>query len=124
MRCAWIAVTAVLLMCSRQASAQTLVVAIDGALACQSPSELQSVLAGIGMPWQKYVDQPRVVGDKTALKDTLAPLLLSGDCTLLKSDEPVQVTGYSPENRLIKVRRKGFPAQFWTSERSLRRPAS
>jgi hypothetical protein len=94
------------LLCIRPALTQTseLVVAVDAAPACRDQASLLKLVSE---------------SDKAAFNRALGAAILSGQCTILRLDEDVFVAGYSPSSKLIKVRRKDFPGEFWTSERSL-----
>jgi hypothetical protein len=103
-----VAVTAGLLLCMRSALAQTteLVVAVDEAPACKDQASLLKLLSE---------------NDKAAFNSALGAAVQSGQCTILRRDQHVVVTGYSPSSKLIQVLQKGLPVEYWTSERSLMR---
>jgi len=105
-----VALTAGLLLCLRPASTQTseLVVGVDEAPACKDQASLL-----------KLVSEK----DKAAFDRALEAAVQSGQCTILRRDQHVIVTGYSASSRLIQVLRKGVPIEYWTSERSLASPA-
>jgi hypothetical protein len=104
------ALTAGLLLCMRPALTQTseLVVGVDEAPACKDQASLLKVVS------EK---------DKAACDRALEAAIQSGQCTILRRDQHVFVTGYSPSSKLIQVLRKDFPVEYWTSERSLASPA-
>ena len=104
------ALTAGLLLCMRPALTQTseLVVGVDAAPACKDQASLL-----------KLVSEK----DKAAFDRALEAAVQSGQCTILRRDQHVLVTGYSPSSRLIQVVRKDLPVEYWTSERSLASPA-
>jgi hypothetical protein len=99
-----------MLFCMRAALTQTsqLVVGADQAPACKDPATLQQLIS----------EQ-----DKYDFNKDLAIWVLSGQCTRLKRDQNVIVTGYSPETKLIRIMLEGLPVEYWTSERFLTLPA-
>jgi hypothetical protein len=105
-----VALTAGLLLCMRPALAQTseLVVGVDEAAACKYQASLL-----------KLVSEK----DKAAFDRALEAAIQSGQCTILRRDQHVFVTDYSPSSKLIQVFRKDVPVEYWTSERSLASPA-
>jgi hypothetical protein len=105
-----VALAAGLLLCMRPALAQTseLVVGVDEAPACKDQASLL-----------KLVSEK----DKAAFDRALEAAIQSGQCTILRRDQHVFVTDYSPSSKLIQVLRKDVPVEYWTSERSLASPA-
>ena len=105
-----VALTAGLLFCMRPALSQTnqLVVGVDEAPACKDQASLL-----------KLVSEK----DKAIFDRALEAAVQSGECTILRRDQQVTVTGYFPSSKLIKVLRKGLSGEYWTSERSLATPA-
>jgi len=105
-----LAFTAGLLLCTCPALTQTsaLVVGVDQAPACKDQALLVKLV---------------LEKDKAAYDRALDAAVQSGACTILRRDQEVVVTGYSPASKLMKVRRKGVPVEYWTSERSLASPA-
>jgi hypothetical protein len=105
-----IALTAGMLLSIGPASTQTsqVVVGVDQAPACKDPATVQKLIA------EK---------DKSAFDRALATAVQNRECTTLKLDQPVVVTGYDPATKLMSVMPKGLPIQYWISERSLASPA-
>jgi hypothetical protein len=105
-----VALTAGLLFCMRPALSQTpeLVVGVDEAPACKDPAT-----------YLKLASEK----DKSAFDRELEAAVQSGECTILRRDQDVVVTGYSRLARLTKVLPKGLSGQYWTSEHSLASPA-
>jgi hypothetical protein len=99
-----------MLICMRAALTQTsqLMVSVDQSPACADPATLQKMFSE--------------EEDKYAYNKDLVIALQSGQCTRLKRDQNVIVTGYSPETKLIRIMLEGLPGQYWTSERSLASP--
>jgi hypothetical protein len=54
-------------------------------------------------------------GDKEAFKTALGAALLTGACTFFKSGEKVFVTDTAIFSGLVKIRRKGQTAEYWTN---------
>ncbi len=105
-----VALAAAMLFCTRPASTQTnhLVVGVDEAPACKDPNALLKLTS------EK---------DKSAFDSALEAAVQSGECTVLRRDQDVTVTGYSRVARLTRVLPKGVSGQYWTSERTLASPA-
>lgn len=105
-----VALTAGLLLSACPALTQTseLVVGVDEAPACKDQASLLKLVA------EK---------DKATFDRALEAAVQSGQCTILRRDQHVVVTGYSPSSKLIQVLQKGLPVEYWTSERSLASPA-
>lgn len=104
------ALTAALLLCLRPALTQTseLVVGVDEAPACKDQASLLKLISET---------------DKAAFDRALEAAVQSGQCTILRRDQHVLVTGYSRSSNVIQVLRKDFPVKYWSSERSLASPA-
>jgi hypothetical protein len=104
------ALTVGMLFCIHPALTQIsqLVVAVDQAPACKDPATLL-----------KLVSEK----DKSAFDHALAAAVQSGECTTLRRDQDVVVTGYSQTARFAKILPKGLSEQYWTSEHSLASPA-
>jgi hypothetical protein len=56
-----------------------------------------------------------VQGDKEAFAHGLAEAVAVDKCTLFKKDEPVYVIDTAISSGLVKVRRKGETAEYWTN---------
>ena len=96
-----------MLFCMRAALTQTsqLMVSVDESPVCADPATLQ-----------KLISEEE---NKYNFNKDLGIWIQSGQCTMLKRDQNVIVTGYSPETKLMRIMQKELPVQYWTSERSL-----
>jgi hypothetical protein len=100
-----------MLFCTRAALTQTsqLMVSVDESPACADPATLQNLIS------EKE--------DKYGFHKDLLIAVQNGQCTMLKRDQNVIVTGYSPETKLMRIVLEELPVEYWTSEGSLASPA-
>jgi hypothetical protein len=56
-----------------------------------------------------------VQGDKEAFTRALAESVVAGECTMFKKDELIYLTDTAVLSGLVKVRRKGETAEYWTN---------
>ena len=62
-----------------------------------------------------------VQGDREAWSRALAEAALSGECTMFQADDPVFLADTAIFSGLVKIRREGELAEYWTASESVTR---